>query len=218
MENSERTGRFYGVLQRRRGLVSLYYGATDDALTLAGFGVDSFIEVISGVGILAMIARLSRYGDRDRGRFEKLALQITGACFYALVVGLIVGAGFRVWKGQQPTNTVAGIVISLLSIVLMRGWPYGKSVSASSSIRHPSLPMRIVQWCASICRSCYWPQAFCRRPCISPTLMQPECYGWPGSRSKRVKRASRRPKAPIPLVAVIVKRSFVCGQNSRKDP
>ena len=69
------------------GLVSLYFGAQDEALTLAGFGVDSFIEVVSGVGILAMISRLRRYGSKDRGRFEKLALQITGTCFYVLVAG-----------------------------------------------------------------------------------------------------------------------------------
>lgn len=103
------------------GLVSLYYGASDEALTLAGFGVDSFIEVISGIGILAMIARLSRYGPKDRGRFEKLALQITGWCFYVLVIGLIAGAAFSIWEGQQPTTTIAGIVISLLSIAIMRG-------------------------------------------------------------------------------------------------
>lgn len=112
---------FTVVYNVAEGLISLYYGATNEALTLAGFGVDSFIEVISGVGILAMVARLRRYGNREQGRFEKLALQITGACFYALVVGLIVGTGFSVWARQQPTNTVAGIVISLLSIAIMRG-------------------------------------------------------------------------------------------------
>jgi len=103
------------------GLVSIYFGATDEALTLAGFGVDSFIEVISGLGILAMIARLSNYGSKDRGRFEKLALQITGTCFYVLVAGLIIGAGYTILEQQKPDNTIAGIVISLLSIAIMRG-------------------------------------------------------------------------------------------------
>jgi divalent metal cation (Fe/Co/Zn/Cd) transporter len=102
------------------GLVSLYFGTKDEALTLAGFGVDSFIEVISGIGILAMIARIRRYGSKDRGRFEKLALQITGTCFYHLVAGLLIGAGFSIWEGQKPDTTIAGIVVSLLSIAIMR--------------------------------------------------------------------------------------------------
>ena len=40
----------YNLLE---GLVSVYFGAQAEALTLFGFGLDSFIEVISGLGILA---------------------------------------------------------------------------------------------------------------------------------------------------------------------
>ncbi|QKZ14910.1 cation transporter [Spirosoma sp. KUDC1026] len=121
------------------GLVSLYFGAHDEALTLAGFGVDSFIEVISGLGILAMITRLRRYGSAERGRSEKLALQITGSCFYVLVVGLLLGAGISIWKSQQPETTVAGIIVSVLSIVIMRllaSWKIrtGKQLRSASII------------------------------------------------------------------------------------
>ncbi|QIP15051.1 cation transporter [Spirosoma aureum] len=102
------------------GIVSLYFGVHDEALTLAGFGIDSFIEVVSGLGILAMIARLRRFGSKNRGNFERLALQITGGCFYVLVAGLILGAIFSVWENQKPETTVAGIVVSVLSIAIMR--------------------------------------------------------------------------------------------------
>lgn len=103
------------------GLVSLYFGVSDEAFTLAGFGADSFIEVVSGMGVLAMILRLSRYGTRNRGRFEKLALQITGSCFYLLVLALVTGAALSLWSGRQPGTTLPGVVISLVSIVLMWG-------------------------------------------------------------------------------------------------
>ncbi len=42
------------------GLVSIYFGAQDEALTLFGFGIDLFIEVMSGLGILAMVVRISQ--------------------------------------------------------------------------------------------------------------------------------------------------------------
>ena len=45
------------------GLISTYFGAHDETLTLFGFGVDSFIEVMSGVGILAMILRIRKNPD-----------------------------------------------------------------------------------------------------------------------------------------------------------
>ncbi|MCJ7722612.1 MAG: hypothetical protein MUP03_00610 [Anaerolineales bacterium] len=37
---------FYNLLE---GIISILFGLSDDALTLFGFGVDSFIEVISGL-------------------------------------------------------------------------------------------------------------------------------------------------------------------------
>ena len=107
----------YNVLE---GILSVYFGAEDEALTLAGFGVDSFIEVVSGVGILAMIGRLQYQGNSRRGQFEQTALRITGICFYVLTAGLLIGAIVGVWKNQHPTTTMAGIVISILSIVIMR--------------------------------------------------------------------------------------------------
>jgi len=121
------------------GVVSLYFGSQEQALTLAGFGADSFIEVVSGLGILAMIVRLRRFGAADRSRFEKLALQITGTCFYLLVAGLVVGAGVSLWEGRQPTSTMAGIVISVLSIAIMRvlaSWKIrtGKQLQSASII------------------------------------------------------------------------------------
>lgn len=130
---------FTVVYNLGEGIVSLYYGAQDEALTLAGFGVDSFIEVISGLGILAMTLRLRRYGSQDRGRFEKLALQITGVCFYVLAAGLVVGAVFSAWEHQKPETTIAGIVVSLLSIAIMRvlaGWKIrtGEQLNSASII------------------------------------------------------------------------------------
>lgn len=39
----------YNVIE---GLISILFGISDDTLALFGFGVDSFVEVISGIGIL----------------------------------------------------------------------------------------------------------------------------------------------------------------------
>ena len=70
------------------GLVSIWFGVQDEALTLFGFGVDSFIEVLSGIGILVMILRIRRNPDEPRTRFEQAALRVTGAAFYLLAAGL----------------------------------------------------------------------------------------------------------------------------------
>ncbi len=51
---------------------------------------------------------------------KRLALRMTGACFYALTAGLVVAAVVIVWQNQHPTTTVAGAIISILSIAIMR--------------------------------------------------------------------------------------------------
>ena len=53
---------FYNLAE---GLISIFFGISDEALTLFGFGVDSFIEVMSGIGILVVGPR-RRAGDRRR--------------------------------------------------------------------------------------------------------------------------------------------------------
>ncbi len=108
------------------GLVSTYFGAQDETLTLFGFGVDSFIEVMSGVGILAMVIRIRNQPDTPRSQFEQTALRITGAAFYLLAVGLGVTAIYNLFAAHRPATTLPGLIISLVSIAVMWALVAGK--------------------------------------------------------------------------------------------
>lgn len=101
------------------GLVSTYLGFEDESLALFGFGSDSFIEVISGLGIAHMIIRIQSQPDSKRDSFERTALRITGFAFYVLVLGLIVSSGFTIWSGHKPVTTFWGVVIAVVSILVM---------------------------------------------------------------------------------------------------
>jgi divalent metal cation (Fe/Co/Zn/Cd) transporter len=101
------------------GVVSVAFGIKDDALTLFGFGVDSFIEVLSGIGILAMVVRIRRYPDTPRSGFERTALRITGTAFYLLAAGLAATAIYNLVTGHKPSTTVPGLIIALISIAVM---------------------------------------------------------------------------------------------------
>jgi divalent metal cation (Fe/Co/Zn/Cd) transporter len=114
---------FYNIAE---GLVATYLGYEDASLALFGFGIDSFIEVISGLGIAHMVLRIRRQPESNRDDFERTALTITGFSFYALGVGLTVTSGYNVWTGHTPSTTMWGIVISLLSIAVMWALLYGK--------------------------------------------------------------------------------------------
>jgi len=114
---------FYNLAE---GLVSIFFGINDEALTLFGFGVDSFIEVMSGIGILAMVLRIRQNPDTPRSQFERTALRVTGTSFYLLAVGLGATAIYNLFSAHKPTTTLPGLIISLVSIAMMWALVAGK--------------------------------------------------------------------------------------------
>ena len=94
-------------------------GYRDDTLALFGFGVDSFIEVMSGIGILVMIIRIRQNPESSKNEFEIKALKITGTAFYILSAGLLTGIIINIIKNHKPETTLYGIIISIVSIIVM---------------------------------------------------------------------------------------------------
>jgi divalent metal cation (Fe/Co/Zn/Cd) transporter len=107
---------FYNLAE---GLISIFFGISDETLTLFGFGVDSFIEVMSGIGILAMVLRIRQNPETSRSQFERTALRVTGTSFYLLAVGLAATAIYNLLKAHKPETTLPGLIISLISIAIM---------------------------------------------------------------------------------------------------
>jgi len=107
---------FYNIAE---GIISVWFGAGDETLALLGFGVDSFVEVISGIGIAHMIFRMKYAKVQTRDSFERTALKVTGTAFYLLTAGLIVGSVLNVINNVKPETTLPGIIIASVSIITM---------------------------------------------------------------------------------------------------
>src|SRR3954467_10903249 len=94
---------FYNLAE---GAVSVWLGLADETIALFGFGADSFVEVVSGIGVWHMVVRQRAFACKStRDSFEKTALKVTGTSFYLLTAGLIVGASFNLWQGHKPETT-----------------------------------------------------------------------------------------------------------------
>jgi divalent metal cation (Fe/Co/Zn/Cd) transporter len=107
---------FYNIIE---GTVSMILGYNDETLTLLGFGADSFIEVMSGIGIAVMILRIKQNPDSPKSTFEIKALKITGIAFYLLSAGLLAGIVLNLINHHKPETTIWGVIISLVSIAVM---------------------------------------------------------------------------------------------------
>lgn len=114
---------FYNIVE---GLVSIIFSVSDESLALFGFGVDSFIEVMSGIGILVMVNRIRKNPQTSRTPFEITALRVTGTAFYILAVGLGVTAFYNIVTNHKPETTLPGLVISIISIAVMWALVMGK--------------------------------------------------------------------------------------------
>jgi len=136
---------FYNFIE---GLISIRFGFEDETLTLFGFGIDSFIEVLSGIGILSMVLRIRQHPDTPRSQFEQTALRITGTSFYLLALGLGITAVYNLFTAHKPTTTLPGLIISLISIAVM--WAL---VNAKRKVGHAlgSAPILADANCTMVC-------------------------------------------------------------------
>lgn len=146
----------YNIIE---GAVSIWFGLSDDTLALLGFGVDSFVEVISGAGIVHALLRMRRSPVESRDQFERQALRITGWAFYLLVVGMVLGALLNVLQGNRPVTTVPGILVSLVSIATM-WWlmsakmKVGKALHSDAIIADANCTKTCLLLGSAACRQC----------------------------------------------------------------
>lgn len=100
-------------------LASIVAGIFAGSIALVGFGLDSVIETSSGA---AMLWRLHRRQDRtasSRERAERITLRVIGWSFLALAVYVAVDAGHSLWSREAPSESIPGIVIAVLSLMVM---------------------------------------------------------------------------------------------------
>ena len=99
------------------GLIGIGTGLVSGSISLVGFGIDSLIEVTSGV---ALLWRMSVDADvRNRERNEKFSLRIVGVCFLGLAVYIASDAVLDLGRKTAPEKSLAGIALAVVSLTVM---------------------------------------------------------------------------------------------------
>ena len=96
------------------GVVSVVAGAFAGSASLIGFGVDSFIESLSG-GVLLWRLQEGEHGEAR----ERLALKLVGASFLLLAAYVLWESVGKLVTHEAPEVSPAGIAIAALSLVVM---------------------------------------------------------------------------------------------------
>ena len=98
-------------------VVALAAGVIAGSVALVGFGADSLIEVTAGFTALWRLGR-----DLDpirRAHAERVSLRIVGGCFLVLAVYIAWDAGTALIGRQEPNESLTGIVLAAVSLVVM---------------------------------------------------------------------------------------------------
>jgi divalent metal cation (Fe/Co/Zn/Cd) transporter len=99
------------------GVVAVVSGVIAGSIALVGFGLDSFIEVTSG---LTLLWRMSVDADVHRRELnEKRALRIVGACFLLLAAYVAYESASDLWSKTAPEHSVPGIILACVSLIVM---------------------------------------------------------------------------------------------------
>jgi divalent metal cation (Fe/Co/Zn/Cd) transporter len=99
------------------GIVAVAAGLIAGSVALVRFGFDSAIEVISGATLLWRL--YADVNEERRERVEQRALRIVGASFLLLAAYVIFDAAKSLIRHEAPHESIVGIVLAALSLVVM---------------------------------------------------------------------------------------------------
>jgi len=106
----------YNLLE---GMVSIGFGISDDSIALAGFGVDSLIEVASAILILWRFRSEAGLNAQISLEKERRATLGIGILFLLLALGTIAASAFQLRALSHPATTWPGLIIALISLSFM---------------------------------------------------------------------------------------------------
>jgi divalent metal cation (Fe/Co/Zn/Cd) transporter len=103
------------------GSVAVAFALAAGSIALLGFGIDSFVETASGAIILWRLRAEKHARDREEvERLDRRAHKLVGLSLFLLASYVAVEAARDLTTGERPEPTLAGVVITAVSIVAMR--------------------------------------------------------------------------------------------------
>lgn len=101
---------FYNLAE---ATLSLIAGIVAGSTALMAFGLDSTVEVLSGLVIIW------QFRQANPERHEKRALRLIAVAFFALAVYVGIESALTLIEGRPPSPSMLGIAVAVASILIM---------------------------------------------------------------------------------------------------
>lgn len=121
------------------GVIAIRFGYSAESIALIGFGFDSLIEVsAAGLVLWRLFVQLKQADDEQVDKTETTVHRFVGLTFFALSAYILFESVIALWKQEMPHESLLGIVLALLSLLVMPLLSWGK-LRAAKEINSPAL-------------------------------------------------------------------------------
>jgi divalent metal cation (Fe/Co/Zn/Cd) transporter len=106
----------YNVLE---GLISIAFAAAAGSAALLGFGIDSFVESLSGTVMIWRFAHRGGISSDEEAQRERVAIRLVGVSLMLAGGYVVIESVEMLYFGDGPDRHVAGLLIACVSLVVM---------------------------------------------------------------------------------------------------
>ena len=124
----------YNVLE---GIVSIIAGSLAGSIALVGFGLDSFVESLSGSVMIWRFRKHGKMTEEEEERVEAKAIRLIAYTFFILETYILYESVKKLCLHEIPHPSLLGIIIAIVSMIVMPVLFYtkyrtGKSIGSKS--------------------------------------------------------------------------------------
>ena len=107
----------YNILE---GIISIAAGLmAGGSIALIGFGLDSFVESLSGCVMIWRFRKHDTISEEEEERIERKAEKLIGITFFVLGAYVLFESVRKLYSRSPADPSVLGIVIAVVSIIVM---------------------------------------------------------------------------------------------------
>ena len=119
--------------------LSIGAGILAGSIALVGFGIDSFIESLSGGIMIWRFSRHEKLSIDEEQKIEERAIKLIGYTFFIFGAYVFYESFSKLYFREKPEPSLLGIIIATVSIIVMPALFYlkyqtGKAIKSKSLI------------------------------------------------------------------------------------
>jgi len=126
----------YNIIE---GIVSILAGVLAGSIALIGFGLDSFVESLSGSVMIWRFRKHEQMSEEEEERIEAKAVRLIAYTFFILGAYVLYESVKKLYLQEMPDPSLFGIIIAIVSIIVMPVLFYmkyqtGKTINSRSLV------------------------------------------------------------------------------------